>query len=55
MARIREATWKRSRRLGFSILETGKELQNQRRNIKDKKERCREKNEACIAKYVKAK
>ncbi len=27
MARIREATWKRSRRLGFSILETGKELQ----------------------------
>lgn len=27
MARIREATWKRSRRLGFSILENGKELQ----------------------------
>ncbi len=27
MARIKEPTWKRSRRLGFSILETGKELQ----------------------------
>lgn len=27
MARITEPTWKRSRRLGFSILETGKELQ----------------------------
>lgn len=27
MARIKEPTWKRSRRLGFSILENGKELQ----------------------------